>query len=61
MYKVIDDDGEFLSHNSFKTKKDAKEFIVWYFMCLKRDGFLFGQTLKEFQKECFIKKESNNE
>lgn len=56
MYKVIDDDGVLLSNNTFKTKKDAKEFIIWHFRCLKRDGFLEGYTLRDFQKECLIEK-----
>jgi hypothetical protein len=54
MYKVINDDGILLSDELYKTKRDAKEFIIWHFRCLKRDGFLEGDTFNDFKKECYI-------
>lgn len=57
MYKVINDDGILLSDELYKTKRDAKEFIIWHFRCLKRDGFLEIDTLKDFmERDCFIEK-----
>ena len=41
----------------YKTKRDAKEFIIWHFRCLKRDGFLEVDTLKDFmERDCYIEK-----
>jgi len=55
MYKVINDDGILLSDELYKTKRDAKEFIIWHFRCLKRDGFLEIDTLKDFmERDCYI-------
>ena len=57
MYKVINDDGILLSDELYKTKRDAKEFIIWHFRCLKRDGFLEIDTLKDFmERDCYIEK-----
>jgi hypothetical protein len=57
MYKVINDDGDILSDQFYKTKRDAKEFVIWHFRCLKRDGFLEGDTLKDFmERDCYIEK-----
>ena len=60
MYRVLDDDGIQISNNTFKTKKQAKEFITWNFSCLARDGFLEDYTLKEYHNECYIEKFNNN-
>lgn len=59
MYRVLDDDGIKVSDNSFKTKKEAKEFITWHYRCLVRDGFLEDTTLAEYHKEILIEKEKS--
>ena len=65
MYNVLDDDGELLNKEPNKTKKDAKEFIVWNYRCLVRDGFLQDydgniDTLEDYSNECSIVKINNN-
>ena len=59
MYNVLDTDGEPLNEEPIKTKKDAKEFIIWNYRCLVRDGFLEDYTLKEYQNECLIEKKGD--
>ena len=65
MYNVLDEDGELLNKKPIKTKKDAKEFIVWNYKCLVRDGFLQDydgniDTLEDYSNECLIVKINNN-
>ena len=59
MYNVLNDDGNILNDKPVKTKKEAKEFIIWNYRCLVRDGFLQDydgniDTLKDYFNECFI-------
>ena len=56
MYNVINDDGDILNDEPIKTKKKAKEFIIWNYRCLIRDGFLEDYTFKEYFNECLIVK-----
>ena len=61
MYNVLNDDGNILNDKPVKTKKEAKEFIIWNYRCLVRDGFLQDydgniDTLEDYFNECFIVK-----
>lgn len=53
-YKIINDEGEQYTHNTFENKKDAKEFLKYNYNCLKRDGFLDGYNLKDFLNDYYI-------
>lgn len=53
-YKIINDEGEQYTHNTFKTKKDAKEFLKYNYNCLKRDDFLDDYNLKDFLNDYYI-------
>lgn len=61
MYNVLNDDGEILNDTPIKTKKKAKEFILWNYKCLIRDGFLqdyYGDIdpFEEYFNQCLIVK-----
>ena len=53
-YKIINNEGVLYTHNTFKYKKDAKEFLKYNYNCLKRDGFLKDYNLKKFFNDYHI-------
>ena len=53
-YKIINDEGEQYTDNTFKYKREAIEFLKYNYNCLKRDGFLEDYNLKEFFNDYYI-------